>query len=504
MLAQRELDRRRADECVEDLHEFVREFWSIVEPGTPFVDGWAIQAISSHYQAISEGRLQYLIVNIPPRHAKSLITNVFWPVWSWVRRPEGRWVFASYSAGLTIRDSLKRLRLLRSPKFRAWYGDRFTLDRSQRAKSRFDNDRGGQMFTTSVGAQLTGEGYGSGGALVCDDLLNAIDAESEAKLAELEVFWAAASTRANNPATDPIAIIGQRLHERDIVGLALKDGNDYDRLVLPARFDPEHPVGCRSTIGFVDPRTTPGELLWPERFPEEHVAKLERRLGPRGAAAQLQQLPQAAGGGVFKREWFGTRWEPAYGAHAKDYVRIDGKNVDIQRGYRFATVDPAWTESKEAKSAYSAICVWSAVGSTQQPRLVLREVWRDRVQVPDLINKMTELRKKYGLQGMYVEKDGAGVAAMPYMRAAGLPIRELSARQLGSKETRAFGAGPICADGRVILPKNAPWLQTFEGELYGFPVAATRDQTDAFVYGCLIASGTAGIGGLTFGMSQGD
>src|SRR5262249_46650227 len=97
----------KAEQARRDFHEFVKQAWHVLEPGTPFVDGMPMQAICAHLQAITEGRLAHLIINVPPGHAKSLLTAVFWPAWWWIREPRIRFLFASYSAILSERDSVR-------------------------------------------------------------------------------------------------------------------------------------------------------------------------------------------------------------------------------------------------------------------------------------------------------------------------------------------------------------------------------------------------------------
>src|SRR5690349_4657735 len=86
---------------------FVRQAWPVLEPGTTFVDGFHVQAICDHLQAVVEGRLRNLIINVPPGHAKSLFGAVFLPAWAWTRWPHLRWVFASYNTDLAMRDSVR-------------------------------------------------------------------------------------------------------------------------------------------------------------------------------------------------------------------------------------------------------------------------------------------------------------------------------------------------------------------------------------------------------------
>src|ERR1051325_1240062 len=103
------------------LGEFVRQAWHIVEPSTPFVSGWHIDAIIEHLEAVTRGQIRNLLINVPPRHMKRLLVSVFWPAWEWIRWPERRWRFSSYAASLSIRDSVKCRSLVES----TWYQQRW-------------------------------------------------------------------------------------------------------------------------------------------------------------------------------------------------------------------------------------------------------------------------------------------------------------------------------------------------------------------------------------------
>jgi hypothetical protein len=67
------------------LGEFVCQAWAVVEPSTPFVPGWHIDAIIEHLEAVTSGQIRNLLLNVPPRHMKSLLVSVFWPAWEWIR-----------------------------------------------------------------------------------------------------------------------------------------------------------------------------------------------------------------------------------------------------------------------------------------------------------------------------------------------------------------------------------------------------------------------------------
>ena len=283
--------------------EFVRQAWSIIEPLTPFVPGWHIDAIIDYLEAVTRGEIRNLLINVPPRHMKSLLVSVLWPAWEWIQHPQRRWLFSSYASSLSIRDSVKCRMLIESPWYQSFWGDRYALAGDQNTKTRFDNNRSGYRIATSVGGAATGEG---GDRIVCDDPHNVQEAESDSiRQATVEWFNVVMSTRVNDPRTAAKVVVMQRCHQKDLSGHLLEQGG-WEHLCLPAEYeDPPRVISVR----FPDPRVVPGELLWAERFGAEEIANLKVSLGSYAAAGQLQQRPSPAGGGMIKRPWF-RFWQP--------------------------------------------------------------------------------------------------------------------------------------------------------------------------------------------------
>ena len=116
------------------LSHFVKQAWHIIEPETELIWGWYLDAICDHLEAATNGNIRDLIINVPPRHLKSLIVSVFWFVWSWIHYPGKRWVYFSYSNDLTIRDSVRSRALILSDWFQSRWGDRFQLTGDQNQK----------------------------------------------------------------------------------------------------------------------------------------------------------------------------------------------------------------------------------------------------------------------------------------------------------------------------------------------------------------------------------
>jgi len=293
-----DLESVRAERARRHLRVFFQEVWPVLEPGTRFVPGFHLDAVAEHLEAITSGQLQRLLINMPPRHMKSLAVAVCWPMWEWIRHPERRWLFASYAQQLSTRDSLKCRRLIASPWYRRHWGHVYQLTSDQNLKQRFENNRTGYRLATSVGGALTGEG---GDRIVVDDPHNVVEADSDAvRRRTLDWFDQSMSTRLNNPQTGAMVIVMQRLHEQDLAGHVLEQGG-FEHLCLPAEYDGRKTV---TVCGWQDPRTEMGALLWPARFSATVLADLKRQLGAYGTAGQLQQRPVPRDGGMFKRPWF--------------------------------------------------------------------------------------------------------------------------------------------------------------------------------------------------------
>jgi len=148
------------------LIRFVRYCWSALEPDREMVEGWPLDAMCEHLEAITRGDIKRLLINVPPGMMKSLLVDVFWPAWEWgpMNRPYLRYVAFSYSATLTERDNGRFRALLESERYRSLWGERFTLERIGDRK--IANTRTGWKLATSVGGVSTGE---RGDRIILDD-----------------------------------------------------------------------------------------------------------------------------------------------------------------------------------------------------------------------------------------------------------------------------------------------------------------------------------------------
>ena len=247
--------------CERSFYEFVKQGWDVLEPDTPFDPAWHIEYLCELMEQVAAGKLRRLIVNMPPRYGKSLIINVFLPVWLWLRDPSWRMMSASYAAALSTKHSVDRRTLIESPWFQRHWGHKVQLAKGSNLKDEFSNTARGHMIATSVGAAATGKG---GNLLIVDDLLNPAEAESDAERAfGIRWYRESYSTRLNNKKTGAIIIVEQRTHTADLTGHLLEGGGKrWKHVVLPAIAEKRQvstfPSG-RRVVREV------GDILWPAR-----------------------------------------------------------------------------------------------------------------------------------------------------------------------------------------------------------------------------------------------
>jgi predicted phage terminase large subunit-like protein len=459
LLDQQLITLEKADAQTWTFKQFIVNSWHIVEPGSQFVDGWHIDAICDHLTALYNLEIRNLVINMPPRHAKSLLCSVFFNCWVWTKNAQLKFLCASYAQPLSTRDSLKCRRLLQSPWFVKRYSHLFTLTADQRAKMRFDNSLLGYRISTSVGGVGTGEG---GDFIITDDPNNVVDAESQAKRDETNIWWdESMSTRGNDPKTVRRLIIQQRTAEEDLTGHVLKQGG-YEHLCLPAEYEPRIYV---TSIGWSDPRKEDGELLWPERFDVEALDELKLRLGTYGAAGQLQQRPAPRGGGIIQDSWW-CHFEPTY----NDKYEIISPSFE----YVLQSWDTAFKDGQE-----NDFSVCNTYGVNKAGIYMIHR-YKGKLTYPDLLEKCKNLAKTYNPNVILIEDKASGQSLIQTLkRETRLPIKAFKIDHGQDKIARLHAVSPFIESGRVFLLKNAAWVADYVYNMGVFPAGAHDDDVDA-------------------------
>jgi hypothetical protein len=343
----RALDLQIKSKSEASLLEFMRHAWRVVDPATPFVTGWPLEAICEHLEAVTHGYIKRLIINVPPGSTKS--TSVYmWSAWEWGPQslPSNRIIKASYSDDLAERDILRCKTVVESPWYKKLWGDRFGPHPSLNSKRKFGNSAQGWLLATSPEGIGLGE---RGDRFVLDDPNN-IDTDSPTVRSKIKIwFTEVVPSRLNDLEKSAIVLIQQRLHEEDCTGIALEKEMGFTHLMIPLEYDPKRTWYVNAFVGdeetdelsiksvygsnavavpqadvfYKDPRTEPGENAWPARFPPREVERIKREQGPIAFAGMYQQSPVARGGNIIGRDAFKLYDHPTYPNFSSIVMGVD-------------------------------------------------------------------------------------------------------------------------------------------------------------------------------------
>lgn len=433
---------------------FARRGWQVLEPTTPLLVNWHHELLAEYLTLAAEGRIRRLIFNIPPRFTKSRFATVLWPCWVWTRRSESSWIFGSYSAELSTEHSRDRRTVLQSEWFQRLWGARVKFAKDQDRKTVYQNLARGKMFSTSVGGTVLGMGADD---IVVDDPHNPRQVLSDVERLEAGRWYdQQLSTRLNDPATGVIVLIMQRLHEDDLTGHVLTQG-DWTVVSLSAEAEQDETVRFPISGRVVERKQ--GDPLDATRFPRSVLAAQLRTMGAWAYAGQFQQRPVPLGGGIFKQDWFKKRW----------------RELPAQFDEVVQSWDCAFKDLKD--SDYVAGGLWGRIGAT----FVLIDQVREHLSFTGTCTRIKEpigphaaLWRRADAKLIEDKANGPAVVNTLSTEVSGV----IAVTPEGGKISRAQAVAPLAEAGNVILPAEAPWLPEYLHEMCSFPAAAHDDQVD--------------------------
>ncbi len=470
----------KAIRCKQSFAYFLRQAWPTIEPSRPLIWGLHVDACCQHLQAIADGVIHRLVVNIAPAHGKSSIFSVAFPAWVWTRNPYERFLCASYALDLSIRDNRYCRALIESEWYQSLFGDVFQMAPDQNLKGYFENDKRGYRQATAVRASGTGK---RATTLIIDDPNNGMAGKAEIDAAR-DWFGRTWQSRLNDQEKGSMIVVGQRLHEQDLTGHILELGS-WEHLNLPEEYAPSRQ--CVTSI-WADPRTEEGQLLCPELLSEESVEHLKHTLGALDYSAQFQQDPIPPGGYVFKREnerLFTVDYQAElYLLQTPHGIRA----IPMSQCALHITSDVA-AKAKE-QSDYTVFSVWAV---TPRKEVLLLSVFRDHLLIPKQVEEGYKVYQAFvdgRFQAFWFEDVAYQSALGQFLLEKGVPCME--SHPQGDKVLRAGGASIQMQIGNVYFLANASWLEDWRAELYKFPKAEHDDQVDTLSMICTVVKEAQG------------
>ncbi len=459
---------------------FAKAAWPVIEPGTPLLWNWHLDVICDHLQAVFERRIKRLAITLAPGHAKSSFISVLFPVWCWVNDPYSRWLCASHSLDLAVRDNKYRRDLIESEWFQERYGSLFKLSTSQNVKVFFQNNRRGYCMAVAVRSSATGK---RASHLLVDDPNNAMAGRADIE-ATKDWFGKTWMSRLNDQENGPMIVVGQRLDEDDLIGHILKQG--WEHVDLPEEYEPAR--AQTTSLGPYDVRTQEDELLWPEKFPREVLDKLKRALGPLHYSAQYQQSPIPYGGFIYKardRRWFTVDQQTQSYLLETPRGRV---TVPIDECWNLAVIDLA--VSTKSTADFFLMETWAI---TPYKDALLLHALHEHLDFPEQQQQIPLIFQRFMHSIIAVEKVGYQLAMIQYLISLGLPIKPFVPKT--DKVMRSTTGSILYSNGKVYHNKDMEGIEEAEKELFSFPKAPRDEYPDCHAMMALVIS-TYGRPGL--------
>lgn len=400
------------------------------------------QYLAERLQAIADGEQKHIIVEMPPRHSKSMTITETFPSYFIGRNPNKHVIATAYSEGLARKfGRLNRNKLV---EFGADIFDIRMANDNSTATNWSVGDYTGGMVATGIGGSITGEGAD---LLIIDDpIKNNAEAQSETIRNKIWDEWETTlSTRLHKGAS--VIVVMTRWHEDDIVGRLLeRSPYEWERIRMPAIAEDEDDLLGREI----------GEPLSAELGFDEHWAELKKQeVGSKTWNSLYQQRPSASEGNIFKREW----WQ--------FYERAPRK---------FDRMIISWdlTFKGNDSNDYVVGQVWIKKGADKY----LIEQIRGQMDFPETLQAVKNLARKYPqAKEILIEDKANGPAVISSIKREVSGIIPITPR--GSKVARAQAITPQIESGNVFLPRNRTFVDDFIEECASFPTGAHDDIVDS-------------------------
>jgi hypothetical protein len=238
-----------------------------------FVENAHHRIICNALNDVLEGKIKKLAIAIAPRYGKTELAVKTFIASGLAINPSSKFIHLSYSQSLALDNSEECRDFIQEQEYKDLF-PYVKMDKSSTAKNKWYTSEGGGVYATATGGQITGFGAGEvdeeyddeaeeidsflsgdhshilpmdmeryrfAGAIIIDDALKPDDAESETKREKVNQRFETTIRSRTNSRNTPIIVIGQRLHESDLIGyLMTNEPDEWTLIELPCIQTNEH------------------------------------------------------------------------------------------------------------------------------------------------------------------------------------------------------------------------------------------------------------------------
>lgn len=443
---------------------FVELMFPVLHPGQKVIFAPYLGLMATLLMRVDEGKYKRVVINLPPRHMKSMLASVLYPAWLLGRDPTIKIICISYSDDLAHDLSSLTRKVMQSEAYQTIFPGTW-LDKS--AVDYLRTTRGGYRYTVAVKSHITGFGAD---IIIIDDPLQPVDAYSEnAKQNYRNWFANSVLTRFNNPKRGALILVMHRLSTDD-PSADLEQSADFT-LRLPLVAEKKESFEINGHMIF---RRAPGEPLNTGILDLPQIDKLKTTIPPHVYAAQYQQRPTYGGSGMLSIERF--------------------LRYDLNQCPAFELIIQSWDIGATITGNASVCTTWGLVRHAKNRDTVyLVDVQRLRLELPEVLAAIKSADRRDTPALIIIDERGVGMGVYQQLFREGfrhitgstetseaIDREGLSGTKPSASKIDRFGKAALeIADGRVLIPDRAPWLESFLNEVAGFPNITDKDQVDS-------------------------
>ena len=442
--AQEYADLELADELKNMQNLVTHDFLNFVKYMWPaFIEGKHHQDISQKFNDLAEGKINRLIVNMPPRHTKSEFASYFLPAWMIGKNPNLKIIQATHTAELAIDFGRKTKNLIDQPQYQEMFPTR--LQEDSQAAGRWKTEQGGEYFAAGVGGAITGRGAD---LLIIDDPHKEQDLKGDGSAFDKAWNWYMSGPRQRLQPGGKIVLVMTRWSTKDLTGKLMQamtddSGDVWDIVELPAILPSGKPV-------------------WPEYWDIKELEKTRSSIPVSNWNAQYMQSPTAEEGAIIKREWW------------KDWKGKTPPPIE----YTIQSYDTAFL--KKTSSDFSAITTWGVFHSEDSGyNIILLNAFKDRYEFPELRRLAHQEYLDHRPDIVIIEAKASGIPLTHELREMGIPVINFTPSKGNDKHVRVASISPLFEAGKVWAPMHEHFAQEVVEECAAFPHGDHDDYVDS-------------------------
>jgi predicted phage terminase large subunit-like protein len=400
----------------EDFMSFVKCVWP------EFVEGSHHRHIAKKFNDLASGKINRLIINMPPRHTKSEFASFLLPAWMVGRNPKLKIIQATHTGELAVRFGRKAKTLIDSDEYHKIFETRLRED--SQAAGRWETAQGGEYFAAGVGGAITGRGAD---LLIIDDPHSEQDAMSATAM-ESAYEWYTSGPRQRLQPGGKIVVVMTRWSTKDLTGKLLAHQKEaksdkWDVVEFPA---------------LLDTGTKKERPVWPEYWKMSELEIVKATLPVGKWNAQWMQQPTSEEGAIIKREWW-RRWK-------HDWI------PDLH--HVIQSYDTAFLKKETAD--FSAITTWGVFypDNDSGPNLMLLDSVKERLEFPELRRKALEQYKYWNPETVIIEGKASGMPLTYELRQMNIPVVNFTPSRGNDKHARVNTCAPLFESGMIWAPEQ--------------------------------------------------